>query len=916
MSSRQFVRNAFRIFVLAVAAGFFLSSYGNTVIARDGAFGVKLAHSLPWSKAVQRERFMASRHGLQFGVPKNAGARAREQIRAMNANHSAKASVASPALSGAWTSIGPVPSSEKANFNGVTIGNNVAMTGRISAVAADSHGLIVAGASAGGLWVSTDDGANFVSVFDNEPTEAIGAIALDTTTSPSTIYVGTGEGNNSVDSLYGSGLFKSSNLGQTWTSLGPAGTFDRGAFTSLAIDTATTPGMPRIFAGVTNGFSANRADAGLFETNSMVAGLWFSSDGGNSWSQYQEATFQGCDFLGDGTAPCSADDVKIDPVNPQNVYVAIDTSTVYYSNNGGQTFTAAPFLGPGRDSLAIGPAVGLPNGPASPTGGAVYAMLGAQDGSEYADLFVSFDSGITWNPQTIMTPSLPFYTSNNVTIDGNSSIDFSQSFYDQAMLVSPSDASTLYFGGVGLYEAAANYGHSWTFLAPNGGIHPDVHALAWSPSDSTILVGTDGGLFRFDPTQGTSPTFVSLNQQINASLIQGIGVHPTDTTKLVAGFQSNGTQVYGGNLATWTAPDSETGDGGFAFFDPSAPSFLYHTFSLDEVGQPANQALISVSSDGGVTWCSNPTGVSPCNVQDMEWSQALIDQITGANDPGPVYYPPIAVDPAVAHRVLFAASSIYESTDAMAHWTQQTDQDLTSGGNSSNQEGLACAALQPPDTPQECAIEDLEFGPVDGKHGHPLWSLAMSNLNGSVAFAINNTVQANLDINTNPPNGAFWSDVTTGMDTVLKKTNSLGSLSTQATTIALDPHNSNVAYLGLSGFTADTNVGHIYKTVNFGTSWTEADGNSIMPAQNGNPAMIVQNPNGLPDIPVLKLLVDSTDDSGTGAACGGSPCSKSIFAGTDMGVFHSSDGGADVANLQCWNARRFRYTTWRKIKME
>jgi hypothetical protein len=518
-------------------------------------------------------------------------------------------------------------------------------------------------------------------------------------------------------------------------------------------------------------------------------------------------------------------------------------------------------------------------------------MLGAVDGSEFADLFVSFDSGITWNPQSIMTPSLPYYTSNGVTIDGNSSLDFSQSFYDQAMLVSPSDASTVYFGGVGLYEAASNYGHSWTFLAPNGGIHPDIHALVWNPFDSTVLVGTDGGLFRFNPSGGTSPTFVSLNQQINASLIQGIGAHPTDATKLVAGFQSNGTQVYGGNISTWTAPDSETGDGGFAFFDPNAANFVYHTFSLDELGQPGNQALISVSSDGGVTWCSNPTGVSPCNVQDMEWSQALIDQITGANDPGPVYYPPIAVDPAVAQRVLFAASSIYESTDATAHWTQQTDQDLTSGGNSSVQEGTACAAVQPPDSPQECALEDLEFGPVDGQHGHPLWTLAMSNLDGTVAFAINNTVQANMDINSNPPHGAFWSDVTAGMDTVLKKTNTFGSLSTQATSIALDPHNSNVAYLGLSGFTADTDVGHIYKTVNFGTTWTEADGNSVMAGQNGNPGTIVQNPNGLPDIPVLKLLVDSTDDSGTGAACGGSKCSKSLFAGTDLGVFHSSDGG-------------------------
>ena len=88
-----------------------------------------------------------------------------------------------------------------------------------------------------------------------------------------------------------------------------------------------------------------------------------------------------------------------------------------------------------------------------------------------------------------------------------------------------------------------------------------------------------------------------------------------------------------------------------------------------------------------------------------------------------------------------------------------------------------------------------------------------------------------------------------------------------------------MAYVGLSGFTADTLVGHIYKTIDFGQTWTQADGNSGL----------TFNPNGLPDIPVLKVLVDSTDNSGI---CGGRACSNSVFAGTDIGVFHSSDGGA------------------------
>ena len=41
--------------------------------------------------------------------------------------------------------------SEKANFTGTVIGSSTAMTGRITSIAADATGLIVAGAASGGL---------------------------------------------------------------------------------------------------------------------------------------------------------------------------------------------------------------------------------------------------------------------------------------------------------------------------------------------------------------------------------------------------------------------------------------------------------------------------------------------------------------------------------------------------------------------------------------------------------------------------------------------------------------------------------------------------------------------------------------------------------------------------------------------
>jgi hypothetical protein len=766
MDLRLFARRAIKLSPVALASLVLLFSFSshNSLINQSGADAAeRLQQRLALLRASQREQYLTSRQGLQYGVPKHAIAHAKAHRLAMTGNQvgpaqasatTARASSAVPVTQ--WGKLGPLPMSQKANFTGSAIGSNVLMTGRVTSVAADATGLIVAGTASGGLWVSTNNGQSFTSVFDSEPTEAIGAVALDTTTTPSTIYVGTGEGNGSVDSLYGAGMFKSINLGQTWTPVGPTGTVDQSAFTSIAIDTKTTPGTPRIFAGITTGYSGSRADSGMPESDASQSGLWFSSNGGSSWSHYPESAFGNCDLHnpGSGSYPCPADDVVIDPSNPQNVYVAIDGYNIYYSNNGGSTFAPA-FLpgnpGQGRQSLAVGPMASSPQGPSNPTGGTVYAMIGDAADEAYSGLFVSFDSGMTWNNTASLSsaqlPTVPSYTSGipgDVTIDGTSdTANFSQSFYDQAMLVSPTDASTVYFGGVGLYLSSGNYGNSWTFLAPNGGIHSDIHALTLNPSNSQILVGTDGGLFEFNPSQGSSPTFVSLNQNINAAQIQGIGPHPTDSTRLVAGFQSGGTQLYTGGLSNWFSPDSETGDGGFAFFDPSNPNFVYHGYSLDQL----DGALIATSTDGGMTWCSGPTNTAPCNVMDEEWTPNLVDELIAENDAGnantgapfggPVFYPPIAVDPKTPERVLFGAHYVYESTDGMAHWAEQTDFDLTSPGIAGGApEGLPC-------NDGTCAIEDLEFGPVNGSV-HPAWGLAMSNLIGTVEFELTNTTQANI----------------------------------------------------------------------------------------------------------------------------------------------------------------------------
>ena len=223
--------------------------------------------------------------------------------------------------------------------------------------------------------------AAFVPIFDLEPTLSVGSLALDITTTPNpTLYVGSGEGNGSADSYYGEGVFVTSDLGNTWTQLGAAN-FTHASIASIAVDVTQTPRT--IYAAVTYGSSANRADASWIEGDFSQNGLWRSADGGESWIPYPAGTFGVCPYFTND--PCPAQSVAIDPTSPATVLVSILGTGVFQSSNSGFSWTQAslPNLsgGFGRASVAA-------------AGGVAYAIVGAADGLEYAGFYQSANDGI------------------------------------------------------------------------------------------------------------------------------------------------------------------------------------------------------------------------------------------------------------------------------------------------------------------------------------------------------------------------------------------------------------------------------------------------------------------------------------------------------------------------------------------
>ena len=151
-------------------------------------------------------------------------------------------------------------------------------SGRITAVAVDptNNQIVYAGAAQGGIWKTTNGGGAWTPLTDTQASLAVGSIALDPQ-NPLTIYVGTGEENNAIDSYYGEGILKSTDGGNTWTNY--PGPFAGGGGGGARIGgIAVQP----------NNSSVVLAAAGCCAPG--PSGVYRSKDGGQTWTQVLNAS--------------------------------------------------------------------------------------------------------------------------------------------------------------------------------------------------------------------------------------------------------------------------------------------------------------------------------------------------------------------------------------------------------------------------------------------------------------------------------------------------------------------------------------------------------------------------------------------------------------------------------------------------
>jgi uncharacterized protein (TIGR03437 family) len=700
-------------------------------------------------------------------IPQAARARAvaylereEQRLRRLRSLNAAEAETADPV----WQSLGPQPIT-----NGSTGSTSRPVSGRVSAIALDpgyngtSNQTIFVGAAHGGVWRSRDNGATWTPLTDDQPSLAIGSIAIDPNNA-NTIYVGTGEGNGSADSYYGAGLLKSTDGGATWAQIvGPNSAtapmnpaFLNACIVRIQIDRNNTQ---TIFIATRNG-ATHGASGGSGGSSVPLGqrGIWKSTDGGATWKNADPSGTNGAN---------SATDVLIDPQNSSRVYAAILSQGIYRSTTGGEPGSwekltnGLPTTDFSRIALAVGPAL------APATVSTLFAAIANGGGTALQGIYKSTDSGATWTKLT-------------------SPPNVQQTFYNLVIAVDPQDANTIHFGEVNYYRSTDG-GATWNSQSNgngngNGGLHVDQHAIIFNPNNrNQLFVGNDGGVWRSDAATEASIGWNNLNQMLSITQFQAVALHPTDLDYLIGGTQDNGTNRYSGSTA-WTRVQG--GDGGFTLVDQSNPAIVYHTF-FNQSGTNGFGPEVSFSSGNIGTWvdrrCRN-CAAQPGNMNSSDRVQ---------------FYAPMALhsgftQPPNGNVIYFGTHRVYRSADNATTWTglgASTDgfgADLSKGAGRVS----AITAFPKLDSSANPPGEVVWVGTTDG-------NVQVTTSAGALASATFTNVTKS------PLPNRFVTD------------------------IATDANDSRKAWVVYSGFDLNTpsTPGHVFVTTDQGATWTNISGN-------------------------------------------------------------------------------------------
>jgi len=656
-----------------------------------------------------------------------------------------------------------------------------------------------AGAASGGLWKTIDAGAHWNPIFDDQPAQSIGAIAV-APSDPNVVWVGTGESFIRSHISIGNGMYRSTDAGKTWSHLGLEKT---GRIARIAVD-PTNP--DRALVAALGHAYGPQPERGIFRT----------VDGGKTWERVL--------FVNDSTGGI---DVLLDPSNPRIAYAAmwqieIHTwgrtsggagSSIWKTTDGGTNWTR---LRSGLPTRPFGK-VGLGISAAMPE--RIYAEVETGDGvprggvpSDSGRLFRSDNAGKDWK-----------LISSDLQPAGRTA------YYDR-MGVEPDNPNEAYFLAAA-FTKTLDGGTTMIDLPHEQVPRGDHHDIWFDPSNGDrFIVAHDGGL-GITTTRGRTwnriqlpiaqmyhvtvdnrvPYYVYGNKQDGESAM-GPSIGKQDFFGTDVGIGRGRWRSVGGGESGWATPDT-----------------------VDE-----NLVWSSASGSGSVGGIVTQFDVRTDNIHQVEvWPQATTGTPADSVKYRFQWTFPLTISPH-DHNTVYVGSQFVHATSDGGHTWATISPDLTRNDKSKQ---TISGGL----TPDNIGVE----------YGDVVFAIAESPITKGEIWAGTNDgiVQLTRD------GGKSWTNVTANIPGMPP----WGTVSNIEASRFAD----GTAYITVDGHQVNNRDPWVYKTTDFGKSWT----------------LIV---NGVPKSPMSYAHVVREDPVRKGL----------LYLGTENGLYVSFNDGGEWQPLQ------------------
>jgi len=673
-------------------------------------------------------------------------------------------------------------------------------TDAVVGVAGDPNVYYV-GSASGGIFKSSDGGIHWAPIFDAEPVQSIGALAV-APSDPNIVWAGTGESFIRSDVSIGDGIYKSTDAGATWQHMGLDQT---GRIGRVVIDPRNPDHVLACAQGSDYGPQPER-------------GVYRTTDGGKSWKLTLHV---------DDNTGCS--DIAMDPRNPRIVFAGtwqliIHTwgrvsggpgSGIFRSNDGGTTWTR--LRGHGLPHSPLGK-IGLSIAPSDPS--RVYALIETGDGvpdngkpTQVGQLWSSSNGGATWalvGTDRDMRSRTAYYTRDAVSSD---------------------NPNEVYFLG-NSFTRTLDGGHTLTPMPAGPG--GDNHDMWIDPTNAQrMAVANDSGV-GITVNGGATWNHVRLanGQMYHVTVDDAIPYHVYGNEQDTGSYEGpsqlgSGRGGRGGRGAViqsgyWHGVGGS--EAGFATPDPVDPNVVWSSGT-------------GAGSVGGVVTVYDQRNGQERNVE-------VWPVVTSGAPAGGVKYRfnwqfPLVISPFDHNHVYVASQVVHRTTDGGASW-QVISPDLTL--NDRSKMGISGGL-----TPDNIGVE----------YAGVIYALAESPKQQGLLWAGTNDGQVQLSRD----GGKNWTNLT----------RNLPGLPPWGTVdnIEPSPFDAATAYLTVDFHQMDNRDPFVYKTHDYGQTWTKIT-------------------NGLPHTPVGYAHCVIEDPVRQGL----------LYLGTEGGLYASFDDGANWQPLQ------------------